>query len=131
MLVMDVDGVLTDGSIVFADDGSELVADPDVTAAVLALRDIRERITGLKSTEDTLETAIKTRMAEAAVLVGDGFHVVWRRTKDRQEVDWKELGAALIADRPEAERAALVGQFVTVRPGFRPFRVTFEKGDSE
>jgi len=114
-----------------ADDGTEIEADTDTAAAVRALWDLRGRRRQLEEDENVLEAAIKTRMAEATALVGDGFRVTWKRTKDREETDYRALADALIATVPETERAALVGQHVTVRPGFRPFRVTFEKGDSE
>ena len=114
-----------------ADDGSELAADPDITAAALALRDVRRRIDELESTEKALKVAIQTRMADAAVLVGDGFRVTWKRTKDATETDWKSIASGLLNAMPEPERAALVGLHSTVRPGFRPFRVAWEKGEQE
>ena len=113
-----------------ADDGSEMVADPDITAAALALRDVRRRIDELESTEKALRVAIQTRMADAAVLVGDGFRVTWKRTKDRAETDWKSLASGLLTQLPEPERAALVGLHSTVVPGFRPWRVAWGKEDA-
>ena len=92
--------------------------------------DIRARRKALEEDEDVLETAIKTRMADAAALVGDGFRVTWKRTKDRTETDWKSLASGLLAPMPETERAALVGLHSTVREGFRPFRVSMGKEDA-
>ena len=59
------------------------------------------------------------------------FHVTWKRTKDRTETDWKSLAAGLLHQMPETERAALVGLHSAVREGFRPFRVTVGKGNTE
>ncbi len=106
-----------------SDDGSEMAADADLDAAVRALVALRGRRKGLEADEAVIETAIKTRMAEAAVLTGDGWHVVWRRTKDRTTTDWKTLAAEALAPLAETERAALVRAHSTVQEGFRPFRV--------
>jgi predicted phage-related endonuclease len=108
-----------------ADDGTELTADPDVTAAVMALRDIRGQLDRLRDDEEALKVAVQTRMADAAVLVGDGFRVTWRRTKDRTETDWKSIAVDLLEPMSEPDRAAVVARHVTVQPGFRPWRVTW------
>jgi putative phage-type endonuclease len=113
-----------------ADDGTVLEADPDVAAAVLALRDVRGRLDALKGDEEMLKVAIQTRMADAAVLVGDGFRVTWKRTKDRTETDWKSLASGLLTQLPEPDRAAVVGLHTTVVPGFRPWRVAWGKEDA-
>ncbi len=110
-----------------ADDGSEVEADGDTAEAVRALLDVRGSRKRLEDDEERLESAIKARMADAAVMTGQGFRVTWKRTKDREETDWKAVAASLIAPLPETERAALVGPHVTVRAGFRPFRVTLDK----
>jgi putative phage-type endonuclease len=113
-----------------ADDGSEIAADPDLDGAVRALWALRGRRKDIEASEATLETAIKTRMADAARLVGDGWAVTWKRTKDRAETDWKAVADVALNALPEAERAALVGQKTVVREGFRPFRIAFGKEDA-
>jgi putative phage-type endonuclease len=114
-----------------ADDGSEMLADADLAAAVKALVDTRAARKRLEASETAIEDAIKARMGEAARLVGDGFSVTWKRTKDREETDWRSLAAGLLRQLPEPERTALVGIHSTVREGFRPFRVTLAKEDPE
>jgi putative phage-type endonuclease len=111
-----------------ADDGSTLVADEDVTHAVWALLDLRENRRRLEGEEEVLETAIKTRMADAAYLDGKGFRVTWKRTKDRYETDWRRVAEGFLRDIPESEADALVGLATVVRPGFRPLRIV-EKED--
>lgn len=113
------------------DDGTEIVADADVTDAVHALLDVRGRLADLKATSESLEAAVKARMAEATRLSGEGFAITWKRTKDRTETDWRALSEELLADMPEPDRAAVVGRHVMVQAGFRPFRVTTTKGDPE
>lgn len=97
-----------------ADDGSEMAADADLDAAVRALLDLRERQEVLEHDEAVLKKAIQTRMADAAVLVGDGWKVVWKRTKDKTVVDW---------DAVRAEVPEVVERHSTTRPGARPFMV--------
>ena len=64
----------------------------------------------------------------AAVMhAGPWWRATWKRTKDREETDWKAVGAELLTPMPETERVALVGRHTTVRQGMRPFRVTAEK----
>jgi len=113
-----------------ADDGTEIAADADLDAAVRALWDLRGRRKQLEENEAVLETAIKTRMADAARLTGDGWAVTWKRTKDREETDWKAVATGLLTQLPETERAALVGLHSVVRPGFRPFRIAWGKEDA-
>lgn len=110
-----------------ADDGSEVVADTDTAEAVRALLDLRAAIARHEATEKALKAAIEARMGDAAVMTGPGFRVTWKRTKDREETDWKSLAAELIAPLPEPDRAAVVGRHVTVRAGMRPLRVTSDK----
>lgn len=105
------------------DDGSELIADQDVAEAVHQLLAIRAERKHLENLEETVETAIKTRMADAAVLIGDDFRVTWKRTKDSQVVAWESIADGLLRQLPDEQRQALIGIHTTVRPGFRPFRV--------
>lgn len=111
------------------DDGSEMLADADLSAAVKALVDLRGQRKRLEDAETHIEDAIKARMGEASRLTGDGFAVTWKRTKDREETDWRNLAAGLLRQLPEPERIALVGIHSTVREGFRPFRVSLAKED--
>ena len=114
-----------------ADDGTELTADTEMADAVRALIDLRSRRKVLEESEATLEVAIKARMAEATRLVGDGWSVSWKRTKDSTVTDWKAVANGLLAQLPETERVALVGLHSAAREGFRPFRVVMGKGDTE
>lgn len=106
------------------DDGSEMVADSELAEAVHALLSWRAQRSVAQSTEEALEVAIKARMADATRLIGDDFAVTWKRTRDVTTTDWKSLADGLLRQLAETEREALVGINSTVRPGFRPFRVT-------
>lgn len=111
-----------------ADNGAEMLGDADMTAAVTALVAVRGQRKALEEDEARLETVIKARMGEIASVVGPGYRISWRRTKDRAETDWKAVAAELLSTLPETDRAAVVGPHTTVRPGFRPFRVVIEGG---
>jgi putative phage-type endonuclease len=111
-----------------SDDGSEMHADLATIDAVTTLIDVRGRRKALEADEERLEGLIKASMATASTLVGPGWKVYWRRTKDREEVDWKSVADGLLRQLPETERDALVGIATTVRAGFRPFRVVVEGG---
>jgi putative phage-type endonuclease len=110
-----------------ADDGSEIVADNDTAEAVRALLAVRASIARMEEDEQRLKAAIEARMGEAAIMVGPGFRVSWKRTKDSEQTDWRSIATGLLTTLPETERATLVGLHTTVRPGFRPLRVTEEK----
>lgn len=114
-----------------ADDGSEMLADADLAAAVRALVETREARKRMEANESAIEDAIKARMGPVARLIGDGFSVTWKRTKDVTTTDWKSVADGLLRQLPETERTALVGIHSNVREGFRPFRVQLAKEDSE
>lgn len=111
------------------DNGAEMTADAEIVGWVRSLTAIRARLREDKEAEEGLEAALKARMGEVATVRGDGFRISWKRTKDGETVDWKALADLLLAPMPEPDRAAVVGPFVTVRQGFRPFRVTLDKED--
>ncbi|MGH2513997.1 MAG: YqaJ viral recombinase family protein [Candidatus Limnocylindrales bacterium] len=110
-----------------ADNGAEMVADGELDTAVRTLISLRDRRKALEADEDQVERAIKSRMGEVALLRGDGWRASWRRTKDSTVTDWKSLATGLLNEKAETERAALVGLHSDTKPGFRPFRVTFDK----
>lgn len=112
-----------------ADNGAEMVADPELEARVAGLVAMREQRKQLEASEEELENAIKGRMGEFATLTGPGFRVTWKRTKDVASTDWKSVADGLLRTLPETERIALVGIATTVRMGFRPFRVVLDKED--
>lgn len=112
-----------------ADNGAEMVADQDIAEAVRTLVALRARKAALVEDEERLETSIKTRMGEFALLRGPDFRVTWKRTKDSEITDWKSLAASLLRLVPETDRDAVVGLHTTVRQGFRPFRVVMEGKD--
>lgn len=114
-----------------SDSGTELPADAETAEAVATLIDVRGRRKALEADEERLEVLVKERMGEASLLVGPGWKVHWKRTKDVATVDWKSVADGLLRTLPETERTALVGIATTVRAGFRPFRVVVEGGTDD
>lgn len=112
-----------------ADNGAEMVADELLEAAVHELAEARTTRRSLEEREAELESMVKARMGEFALLRGADWHVTWKKTKDREETDWKSLAQGLLRTLPEPERTALVGLHSDVRQGFRPFRLVWEKGE--
>jgi putative phage-type endonuclease len=114
-----------------ADNGAEMVGDADLTAAVMALVALRGQRKALEGDEERLEAAIKSRMGEIASLVGPGYRVSWKRTKDSAQTDWKAVAGSLLTTLSETDRDTAVAPHTTVRPGFRPFRVVLDKEGTE
>src|SRR4029079_17985860 len=98
---------------------------------VRALATYREQRKHLEVLEETVETAIKSRMGECAVLTGQGFKVTWKRTKDVEQTDWKSIADGLLRQLPDEQRQGLLGMHTSVRPGFRPFRLVESKETKE
>jgi putative phage-type endonuclease len=113
-----------------ADDGTELQADAEIEEAVIELLRLRALNSETEGAIERIETAVKARMATATRLIGSGWTVTWRRTKDVEQTDWRSLADGLLRALPETERTSLVGIHSSVRPGFRPFRLV-AKGGSE
>jgi putative phage-type endonuclease len=110
-----------------ADNGAEMVADESLAEHVRQLRAAREMKRQAEAIEEAQESAIKTRMADFAVLTGPGFRVTWRRTKDRATTDWRQIADGLLQELPAEQRDALLASHTRVELGFRPLRVTFDR----
>jgi putative phage-type endonuclease len=112
-----------------ADDGSELVADEELEAAVRELHRLRRAREDVEHAAEAIEVALKSRMADAARLVGDGWAITWKQGRDSRLIDWQSIAEGLLRSLPEEQREALVGIHTNVKPGSRPFRLTW-KGDA-
>lgn len=110
-----------------ADDGSEIAADGELEEAARALLDVRGAIARHEETERRLVAAITARMGDAALLTGSGWHATWRKTRDREDTDWKSVAASLLSTLGETDRQTVVAPFTSVRTGMRPFRLVADK----
>jgi putative phage-type endonuclease len=113
-----------------ADDGSEMYADAELEEAVRELRRLRKAREDIVEAAEAIEVAIKSRMADTARLVGDGWAITWKQVKDAHITDWQSIAEGLLTTLPEEQREALVGIHTNVKPGARPFRLTV-KGDPQ
>ena len=112
-----------------ADDGSEVTADNEVDEAARALLDVRASIARMEDDERRLLAAIEGRMGDASVMRGTGWRATWRRTRDREETDWRSLASGLLSTLTETDRQTVVGLHTSVRPGMRPFRLVKEDAE--
>ena len=72
-------------------------------------------------------------MRGTSELLGAGFSLTWRRTKDRTRIDWPSIAAdwriAAVKAGVEPETLATLASIHTsTEPGTRPFRLVL-KGD--
>ena len=112
-----------------ADDGSEVTADNEVDEAARALLDVRASIARMEDDERRLLAAIEGRMGDASVMRGTGWRATWRRTRDREETDWRSVASGLLSTLTETDRQTVVGLHTSVRPGMRPFRLVKEDAE--
>ena len=95
----------------------------DATSAEIELIDgirlARKAAASAENEEAELKSRLMESMAGTSELLGQGFHLTWRRSKGRTKVDWKGLAAL-----PEV--VPFVAGFTTIEEGARPFRLVFE-----
>ena len=111
---------------------SELTVDGRHKYAVLAddLHDARELFTEAETSKRAAENAVKDRMGDLATLLGPGFKVTWKRSKDSVVTDHEaafiELSAmaglrGITPDEVEGVRE----KHTTTKPGTRRFLPKF------
>jgi hypothetical protein len=66
-------------------------------------------------------------MGPASALLGDGYKVTWKRTKDREDTDWRGLANDALGLLDPVTIAGLIERYTTVKPGTRRFVVRQEK----
>jgi putative phage-type endonuclease len=108
------------------DDGTEMVADDELAEAVLELLRLHAAKEDIEKAEERIQSAVQARMGEHARLVGPGFTVRWKTTKDIEKTDWKSLAGGLLRQLPNDQRDALVSVHTAISPGRRPFYVVKE-----
>jgi putative phage-type endonuclease len=96
---------------------------------VAALRALRMRLSSLELDEQRVTDLLKDSMAGGLALVGGGWRVTWKPTKDRVLTDWKAALDAAEANGLDV-RSYVEAQTTTV-PGSRPFRLTYSGGGTD
>lgn len=101
------------------DSGEVLEADEALIDHCYDLKELKKTAGSLEGRMALLETRIKLRMKDAAVLLGpDGRPLAtWKTNRSSKETDWKSAYEDL---KPEA---AHVAKFTTTKTGIRPFNI--------
>lgn len=107
------------------DNGETLTADAPLTEAVTDLIAVRKSLAALEDKEGALVAAIQQRMGPATSLVGPGFRVTWKRTRDGESIDWR----AVAEDYGARVGDPLVAEHTVVKPGSRRFVVKAEESE--
>lgn len=103
----------------------EIIAEP--SAWMAPVRDYAAACIRYADADDAkanAAAAIQMEMGDAAKLVGDGWSITWKSTKDRETVDWEAVAREMAKDvglTAEALGARIAARTVT-RPGYRPFK---------
>lgn len=108
------------------DDGLTMVADAELDEAVKELLAARANLAALTELEERLVAAIETRMGPTSALLGDGYKVTWKRTKDAETTDWKGVANDALGLLDSVTIEQLISRYTTVRAGHRRFVVREE-----
>jgi len=101
------------------DDGSQLAASADTDRLLAQLQVARRRLDAAERDEAAVENSLRAAMGDAALLIGPGYRVSFRKSADSLRVDWQAVAAELKPD------PSLVARFTTAREGPRVLRVRF------
>jgi len=93
---------------------------------VRTLRAVRLRLSSLEHDEQRLTEQLKDSMAGGLALVGNGWRITWKPTKDRVLTNWQAAVETCGYDMTPYVEA----QTTTV-PGSRPFRLSYSGGGPE
>jgi predicted phage-related endonuclease len=117
------------------DTGEEVVVEHGTTTDnfVRMMLDNRAAVKLLKEKQTASEVHVMERMGDTSVLLGDGYKVMWTRSRDRAVVDWEAAFFDLcdLLGLDEATSKSVVGGRTTNKPGSRVFRVYDKRPNEE
>lgn len=99
----------------------DLSDDLEMSAVFSDLMAVRQVLENQARLEAQLKQRIQQRMADASLALFEQGTVTWKRSKDSDSVDMKQLGQ----DNPE-----LVQRYASSKPGSRRFLVTSNSGEA-
>jgi len=109
------------------DDGTMLPASPDLIALADSLREARLAVTSAKAHEETIASAIRAILGDAAGVEGV---LTYRKSADSNRTNWPAVASAyrtLLADHDQSELDALVSLHSDIKTGPRVLRLSKEK----
>lgn len=115
------------------DFGERIRATEEDIKLVEELAEMRQAFERAQRARTEAENQIKERMGTASELVGPGFKITWKKTRDRKVTDWEAALRRLSAQAglSEPKLNALISEYTEVRDGYRSFRVRIENSDEE
>lgn len=108
--------------------GEVLQANEAVSNIVTTYIQSKDMIASLESTMSAQEAVLKSIIADADGLHGEGFKISWRHRKPSQTVNWQNVCAELAADDSERLREAIARNTI-LQGGTRVFTVRKTKKD--
>lgn len=95
--------------------------DEETLVLVNRLRAIRRANEQLSGVEAQIETRLKLVIGEHEGIQGEFGKITWKRSKDRNQVDWEKAFSELAVEAPNTLINEVLKRSVTSRPGFRRF----------
>lgn len=97
-----------------ADEQTEYLAKQIRTYEMLRDADVKELT--------LLQNKLKEKIGDHAGVVTSFGKITWKKNKDSEVVDWKAAFDWVTASDPHLQKANIIKQFTTIRPGSRVFR---------
>jgi putative phage-type endonuclease len=107
-----------------------LASTPDMDHLAHELANAREHRLGGEQAEAEIAAKLKELIGDAAGIIGCGYKIHWKSTKDRTVTAWEDLARSLLNRLPQDEVGPLVAKHVKTI-STRPFRPVFDKEDGE
>ena len=107
-----------------ADTGEVIASTPEVDAEVLQLKNLRIEIDALEDQRNSIQNRLKGYIGDSSTLVGEGYKIHWKKSKDRQKIDYEAICRRLTVP------VELVARHTVTMPGTRAFRM-YWKGEKD
>jgi len=117
------------------EEGKEIIAapNPDLEAFAVILLQRKVDFKTAETEKDRIENTIKETMGDAARVTGDGWHITWKKSKDREKIDWETVAREIHDEYLELTDEILptpldmfAGKHTTTSPGPRVFRANLK-----
>jgi predicted phage-related endonuclease len=118
------------------DEGEEKVIGPESSLNSLAmhLSEVKEEEKRVQAARAQAEVNFKAEMKDLAKMIGDGWQVTWKQTKDSVKVDWEAAFKQLAKDfieldfnEVDAHVAEIESAHTQSKDGYRRFTFRFDK----